>query len=1065
MNRQNSWIKRVIVLAFIGFVLTATEHGWAAENSQLPAQGETLEAATELEKAGLELKQQGKYQEAEIKFRQAVEIRERALPLGHPDLAIGLNHLGLILDALGHYSEAEQLLRRALELREEMLPPDDPKIAINLNNLATVIISQGRFIEAEPIVNRAVAIFEKIYGSKDVNVADCLNNLGDIMEEKRQLRDAEILFRKAIDIRSSHLGFNHSKTADAIMALAVVLRDQGRLGEAELYAQKALNIYEIILPMDHPSLEAGLNGMGMVRSSQNRLNEAEGLFRRSLEIAKKAFPPNHPKIARSMSNLGSILRYQGHLDEAEKLSLSSLAIKEKILPPDHPSIAVTINNLAEIMYENHRFKEAENFVIRAIIIRERGLGSENSSTARSLNTYAEILFAQNRLFEAEIKLRRALSIGEKYTDIPELWLKYNRNMGAILLKEGRFREALTYYTTSTRTLDQLFAYTQGLNEEVRHTFLGQYTHIYREFLELLLKLHEQDAKAGYDREFLAAASRNQSRIFSELLRQGDIQRISQHPQFLALKDQRQSLLNQLQTLREKRALLPLTTPNLEGQKADFSQRIDTLATDLQGVEDTLRRDYPRYLELLQPTAITVEQLQRELLRPGDALLTVVLLPERTVLLTVTPTQFTLHTLPLTQTALTDQVATLRAGLQLDAQGGLSALRQLDPAALHQLYQTLIAPIEPTLKDAKRLLVIADGPLYSLPLELLLTSYDDTQKERFETAKRQADGSRPERALLGQYRDLPYLGDRYTFRYLPSLAALAAQRRYPKPTVPTTHPFIAFADPVFDPAETDQKTTSLTPDTQKTLALLNRSGALNGTLPRLPQTADEARALQTTLPGAPLPYLRQDAQEATLKQLAKDGQLRGLRYLLLATHGLLGGEFLPPAPKADPKPALLDLNGPGRTAPTDPLGQPALALTLVDPLDGQDGFLTLKEVIEDLDLTTDLAILSACNTAGDSQKSATGEGFAGMTRAFLFAGARHLWVSHWAVESAATRDLITTAVHIREAGRTDPAEALAEAQRTLRTSPAIAFGETLQGQPLFLARAHPFFWAPFVTVGE
>mgnify|MGYP003379838175 CR=1 FL=1 len=229
-----------------------------------------------------------------------------------------------------------------------------------------------------------------------------------------------------------------------------------------------------------------------------------------------------------------------------------------------------------------------------------------------------------------------------------------------------------------------------------------------------------------------------------------------------------------------------------------------------------------------------------------------LLPEKTVLLVVTPQHFTLHALPPTQSALTAQITTLRAALQLDNQGGLSALRQLDPAALHQLYQSLIAPLEPTLKDAKRLLVIADGPLYSLPLELLLTGYDDAQKARFETAQRQADGSHPDRALLSQYRDLPYLGDRYTFRYLPSLAALAAQRRYPKPPVPAAQPAIAFADPVFDPAESDQKTAPLTPDTQHTLALLKRSGALNSPLPRLPQTADEARALQTALPGAPPP---------------------------------------------------------------------------------------------------------------------------------------------------------------------------------------------------------------------
>ena len=39
------------------------------------------------------------------------------------------------------------------------------------------------------------------------------------------------------------------------------------------------------------------------------------------------------------------------------------------------------------------------------------------------------------------------------------------------------------------------------------------------------------------------------------------------------------------------------------------------------------------------------------------------------------------------------------------------------------------------------------------------------------------------------------------------------------------------------------------------------------------------------------YLRDKAQEYTAKDLAKKGDLNGLRYLVFSTHGLLGGEFL------------------------------------------------------------------------------------------------------------------------------------------------------------------------------
>jgi hypothetical protein len=53
------------------------------------------------------------------------------------------------------------------------------------------------------------------------------------------------------------------------------------------------------------------------------------------------------------------------------------------------------------------------------------------------------------------------------------------------------------------------------------------------------------------------------------------------------------------------------------------------------------------------------------------------------------------------------------------------------------------------------------------------------------------------------------------------------------------------------------------------------------------------------------------------------------------------------------------------------------------------------------------ILSACNTAAGGAKGA--EALSGLARAFMYAGAKALLVSHWAVDSAATAQLITAAV--------------------------------------------------------
>jgi CHAT domain-containing protein len=112
----------------------------------------------------------------------------------------------------------------------------------------------------------------------------------------------------------------------------------------------------------------------------------------------------------------------------------------------------------------------------------------------------------------------------------------------------------------------------------------------------------------------------------------------------------------------------------------------------------------------------------------------------------------------------------------------------------------------------------------------------------------------------------------------------------------------------------------------------------------------------------------------------------------------------------------------------------------------DGLLEAREVL-DLHLDADLVVLSACDTA--SGKIDAGEGVIGLSWAFLVAGCRTLVVAQSPAESKSTARLMVE-FHRQLAGGLSPAEALQRAQLTLRRDPRFA---------------HPFYWAPFVVIGQ
>jgi CHAT domain-containing protein len=118
-----------------------------------------------------------------------------------------------------------------------------------------------------------------------------------------------------------------------------------------------------------------------------------------------------------------------------------------------------------------------------------------------------------------------------------------------------------------------------------------------------------------------------------------------------------------------------------------------------------------------------------------------------------------------------------------------------------------------------------------------------------------------------------------------------------------------------------------------------------------------------------------------------------------------------------------------------------------PSEEDNGLLTASEVAM-LKLNADFVVLSACNTAGDEPGA---EALSGLARAFFYAGARSLVVSHWEVDDEAT---VTLMGGLFKALKANPDLSHAEALRVSMLQ--------MIGKPEW---AQPRFWAPFVIVGE
>ncbi len=940
-------------------------------------------------------------------------------------------------------------------------------------------LQAGDYIKAE---NGARELYAR-YGASgnDLESSGATTLLGRVLREQGKYAEAETLLRQALASREKLYGETDDRTIGNRFLLAKTLLPLGKYADAETVLKRALDAQRKIGRRGNSDELRIINLLGLVQLQLGRHADAEGLLKQALADTRDLDDTRGQQTrSGTMYLLARALNGAKKFPEAEKYAREAIALRERLLGAENAEVTKVQLVLGRALIGQQKLAEAETLLKRALPVSERTLGPEHNETAKIVASLAYLAGQRGQTAEAGNYLKRAADSARR-ANVPAQVAHSARAYARFLIKQGRAREALPYYREALDAVDRLFANTRGLDESVREGFIAQYTDYYREMTELLLRLHGADGKRGYDREALAVVSRTQSRLFTELLRQADVGKFSSDKAFLELKRNREALQERVNLLYAQRY-------SKEGREADIPARgagpaalngdeesampkevaarpITLAQRELTAVEDRLWKEYPRYMELTQPKPVTVEELQKRLLRPGEALLTYTLLKDKTAIFAVTPTGFRLAVVPQSRDQIAGAIRAVRRPMELVAASGtFAALNTLDPKLLHQLYQTLVAPAEPVLKGAQRVLLIGDGPIHTLPLEMLVTRYGDKEHQTFAAARQAGE------IQFGEYTTLAWLGDRYRFAYLPSLAALATQRLYPKRGGDYDRELVSFADPVFE-----NEGGAIGEITRGALAVLARAvrgqGAIS--IPRLPETADEARDIAQTLGGRNEIFLRDKAQEKTAKTL----DLKTTRYLHFATHGLLGGEFLQVKESAkggengyllpdertrtlvvaaaSGRPADKPEEAPAQPAAPVRRGQPALVLTLVGNLKGEDGLLTMREVIEDLDLNAELVVLSACNTAGESAEAQNGEGFAGLTRGFMYAGAKGLLVSHWSVESLSAKELINDSFKQLKAGK-PPVDALREARLTIRAS---------RDTDARVSRAHPYFWAPFVYVGD
>jgi CHAT domain-containing protein len=889
-----------------------------------------------------------------------------------------LTYIGLIYDRTGDYQKALGYFQDTLKIRREI--GDKAGEGRTLNNIGETYLSTGDYQKALDYFQDAMKINKGI-GDK-VGEGRTLSNIGLIYNRTGDYQRALGYFQDALKIRKE-IG-DKAGEGTTLNNIGGVYQSTGDYQKALGYFQDALKIIKEV---------GNKTGEGTILNNIGEIYRSIGDYQKALDYGQDALKINKEikdkaGEGRTLNNIGATYSLTGDYQKALDYFQDALKIEKEI--GDKAGEGTALNNIGGVYSSTRDYQRALVYVQDVLKI-QKEIG-DKAGEGTTLNNIGEIYRSigdyQKALDYYQNALKIEKEIGDEATSMVTL-----ENIGYLHEQQREWAEAVAWYKQAIELLEETRRRAGG--SEAKESFLEQRINVYTHTVQSLLQLNSPE-------EAFAYTERSKSRSFlDQLAEAGAGVRKGADPQLLT---QEQNLYGQLDATRKN---LGKKLP--EDQKTALQEKIKDLERQLDTLQQELRKNNPLYADLKYPQPMTLQEVQTTLLQQGEVLLEYLVGEKELYLFVVDPNHFHVLTLPVAEKDLTEKITQLLAPFRqinqtLDFVG---TLNQFDLDLADTLYQQLIQPAEPYLKNVQTLLIIPDGVLHNLPFDLLVIQpYEDRAEEN---------------VVFSDYARATYLVQKYPIVYAPSASVLkpdilyhAQQEKQPEKTLLALAPFSmeeSEESPV-KPAlsQTFLKGVNTVPDEMVKAFPLNP----------LKFSGQEVQKIGEVFKPKSDSLLADRATKEVVETQSKD-----YRYVHLSTHGLLDSHH-----------------------------------SMYSGIAFWDGLLQTYEIFN-LELHADLVVLSACETGlGELKK---GEGVVGLTRAFMYAGTPSVMVSLWSVSDESTAELMI-AFYRKMKGGLSKVKALQEAKLELMKGQKEVRRDQ-SGRPEVMTYGHPFFWAPFVLSGS
>ena len=973
---------------------------------------------------------QGRYADSAQAWERALRIRERFPGARKIELQKALVGLALVKLLQGDFPPARAALQRARDILTENNDLVSEAAAAVENVFTNLAFREEKFAEAKQHAERQIAIEKQLQAGIGQFVPAYVF-LAQILERLDDFDGSEAASREAIRLSESANGPLQRHHFTALTQLGGLLNARGRPAEALIVAQQAVATGERTLGPDAPSLLKSIQSLADIHRALGQLPEAWHLYARMGSIvAKNRADIERPTLVSYYRGLAALELDLGNTDDAiaalnsgldaasaePSLALqrgylmatlaqasterdvtqsrmqytSALQLLGSRLPRTHPTILRVVNELCGLDIGAAPAQMPPNCRDARSRL-SSARGVDPALRASVYDNLSALSQARGHLDDASSLAIAAVSAAEGLGTPDPLWRSYYRAARALRAQE-REPLAIFFGKRAIAQIERQRQYFNGEDQRFDRGFLHDKIDVYRTVADWLLE------SGRFDEGLEVLQLLKEQELYDFIARDAAWHAPEGGP---ALDDQERVLSDRYSAALPTDAALGAEIDRLTRMKETGritpaeSQRLEQLLRQARQAEEARARRIRKFIASNSPANDTAPRALS--IDAASLRWAIEHAPPHSAVGVYLLTERRLRLLIATRDGQSEVIVPVDSkGLQRDIGRFLEQIGRrgdIDASAL-ALYEKLARPLDEAAQRGKvtRLLLWLDGPLRYVPFGALKNSSG-------------------------------FLADRYAIETLARLvppAPSGAVRSSPAPA--------SAIIPV--------STLTLPVSNAPSVRGLGVTQAVAG-YDALPGMADElCYVVHGPIAGLTTP------SSACPHAATGDGALNGEGFADAAFTAQRFKELLQP-------PHAYSVLHVGTHFSLRPGNAMRSFLVL------GDGSRLMLDTLSTYDFSgLDLVTLSACQTAMGGARTDDGREIEGLSAIVQQRGARQVVASLWRVEDSSTAQLMRTMYHELADHPTDVANALQQAQKTVRT--LVRDGKQPYG--------HPYYWAGFVVSG-